>query len=100
MFDRDSRYYGLPLSVKVEVGSDGEPRELAFVQRRFIRPAPGDAVLAEHTVLRGDRLDNITARYLGDPLQFWRICDANGVFRPDELTDEAGGIIHIPLPER
>ena len=37
---------------------------------------------------QGDRLDNIAARYLGDPEQFWRICDANGAMRPDELTDD------------
>ena len=37
--------------------------------------------------------------YLGDPLQYWRICDANGAMRPDELTDTAGRRLRITLPE-
>ena len=42
-------------------------------------------LLAEHVVVRGDRLDLIAAAYLGDPTQFWRICDANPVIHPEEL---------------
>ena len=38
----------------------------------------------------GDRLDNVTARYLGDPEQFWRLGDANTEMRADELTTEVG----------
>jgi hypothetical protein len=54
--------------------------------------------LAEHTVTQGDRLDNLAARYVGDPEQFWRICDANDVLRPEDLTEEAGRAIRIGLP--
>ena len=54
--------------------------------------------LVEHMVTRGDRLDLITARYIGDPTQFWRVCDANDVLRPDELTQEVGFRIRIALP--
>jgi hypothetical protein len=54
--------------------------------------------LVEHAVTRGDRLDLITARYLGDPTQFWRVCDANDVLSPDELTREVGIRIRIALP--
>ena len=57
------------------------------------------ALLLEHTVTEGDRLDNIAARYLGDPEQFWRICDANGVMRPDELTETVGRRLRITMPE-
>ena len=35
----------------------------------------------------GDRLDLITARTLGDPEQFWRICDANDALDPDDLAE-------------
>jgi hypothetical protein len=49
-------------------------------------------------VAQGDRLDNVTARYLGDPAQFWRVCDANNVLRPDEL-EETGRAIAIALPD-
>jgi hypothetical protein len=55
--------------------------------------------LTEHTVNEGERLDNITALYLGDPEQFWRVCDANGVIRPEELTETVGRKIRITLPE-
>jgi hypothetical protein len=54
--------------------------------------------LFEHTVTQGERLDNIAAQYLGDPEQFWRICDANAVLRPDELTDTTGRRIRITMP--
>ena len=40
--------------------------------------APNFATVAQHTVQQGDRLDLIAAKYLGDPLMFWLICDANG----------------------
>ena len=50
-------------------------------------------------LIRYWRLDNLAAEYLGDPEQFWRICDANGVLRPDELTDTIGRRIRITLPD-
>ena len=40
------------------------------------------SLLTEVTVVQGDRLDTITTRTLGDPLQFWRICDANDTYEP------------------
>lgn len=54
--------------------------------------------MQEHAVTQGERLDNINARYLGDPEQFWRLCDANGVLHPREL-EEVGRILRITLPE-
>jgi hypothetical protein len=50
-------------------------------------------------VTQGDRLDNVTARYLGDPEAFWRICDANNAMRPNELTETIGRRLRITLPE-
>jgi hypothetical protein len=58
----------------------------------------GATPIAEHLVTRGDRLDNVTARYLRDPEQFWRILDANVGMKPEELTDEVGRTLVIPLP--
>ncbi len=46
----------------------------------------------------GERLDLIAARYLGDPEQSWRQCDANGAVRPEEL-EEVGRRVRITLPE-
>ena len=41
-----------------------------------------------------------TAQYLGDPEQFWRICDANDAMRPDDLTAEVGRRLLIPVAQR
>ena len=56
-------------------------------------------MLFEHTVTQGERLDNITFQYLGDPEQFWRVCDANGAVRPDELTETTGGVCASRSPK-
>jgi hypothetical protein len=48
--------------------------------------------------MQGDRLDLIAAKYLGDPLMFWLICDANGAIRPDELTETPGTVLNITMP--
>jgi len=71
----------------------------AWAHGRFLPPAGAGTTLLEHTVTQGDRLDNLTARYLGDPTAFWRVCDANGALRPDELVEEIGRRIRIALPD-
>jgi hypothetical protein len=50
-------------------------------------------------VTEGERLDNVTFKYLCDPEQFWRIADANGAVRPEELTEAPGRRLRITLPE-
>ena len=79
------------------VGPDG--RTVVYLRRRFVPPPERFAPLAEHVVTQGDRLDNIAAEHLGDPEQFWRICDANVALRPDELTEVLGRRLRITLPE-
>ena len=95
MFPPNSRYFGS--RTKTLDLPDG--RRVVYLERRFARPPELFALLHEHVVTEGDRLDNITARYLGDPEQFWRICDANAAMRPDELTEELGRRLRITLPE-
>jgi hypothetical protein len=98
MFDPQSRYHALDTGTLTVADGDGT-REVRYVRRRFLPPpADDDAVLAEHVVVDGDRLDHVTARYLDDPLQFWRVCDANHPLHPCELTDEPGETIRIALP--
>ena len=99
MFDPNSRYYTIETVQLTLTDSDGQPRKLAYKRRRFIPSMEGVVTMVEHPVAHGDRLDNITARYLGDPLQFWRICDANNSLRPDDLTEEAGATIRIAMPK-
>ena len=99
MFDSTSRYAALNTStIEVPVG-DGTTRTVRYVQRRIIPPVGNAPTVIEHTVTQGDRIDNITARYLGDPTAFWLICDANNVLRPNDLTDPAGRVIKIVLPQ-
>jgi hypothetical protein len=95
MFSITSRYYQLPTAT-LET-SDG--RKIKFVRRRFVPPPENFALLLEHAVTQGERLDNITAHYLGDPEQYWRVCDANGAIRPEELVETVGNRIRITLPE-
>jgi hypothetical protein len=99
MFDSGSRYANLETVVVDVPGPDGEPRPVRFVKRRFIPQGGEGTTLVEHTVTQGDRLDVITARYLADPLQFWRVADANNAMRPEELTEEPGTTLRIALPE-
>ncbi len=95
MFSITSRYYGIPKATLE--AADG--RKIAYVRRRFVPPPERFELLLEHLVTQGERLDLITAQYLNDPEQFWRLCDANGAIRPDELTETAGRRLRITLPE-
>lgn len=94
-FAPGSRYHGLP--VKAHTLPDG--RIVPYVARRFIPPPERFALLALHTVMEGDRIDNLAAQYLGDATQYWRIADANAAMRPETLTGEAGQAVRITLPE-
>ena len=74
-------------------------KTIIYLRRRFLPSPERFELLQEHTVTQGERLDNVTAGYLGDPEQFWRICDANNAMRPDELTETIGRKLRITLPE-
>lgn len=93
MFDSNSRYYSLP-TLKLTM-PDG--RQVAYVGRRFLPVVPSGSPIAEHTVKQGERLDNITALYLGDAQLFWQLCDVNIIMHPQELTAEPGSKIRISL---
>jgi hypothetical protein len=94
MFPRTSRYYNIELAKFVTP----DQREIVYLRRRFLPLAPPAMIIAEHTVEEGDRLDNVTARYLGDPEQFWQLCDANDAMAPDELTEEIGRRLKVAMP--
>jgi hypothetical protein len=96
-FPPDSRYYGSStLSYTTPTG-----QSVTYLARRFVpQPgAPNYATIAQYTVRQGDRLDLIAAKYLGDPLIFWLLCDANGAIRPDELVATAGNVLQITTPQ-
>jgi hypothetical protein len=95
MFPPTSRYANTEIA-QLDLGHG---RTVNYLRRRFV-PQPDRFVpLLEHVVVEGDRLDNVTARYLGDPEQFWRVADANGAMRPEELTETPGRRLLITLPE-
>lgn len=94
LFAVNSRYLGADTAAFI--AADGSA--IAYVTRRFL-PQPDDLVqLQQHTVVQGERLDVIAAQYLGDPQLFWRICDANGAMRPEDLTATPGQVLRICLP--
>jgi hypothetical protein len=95
LFPPNSRYY----LVETATLTTPEGRTVAYLRRRFIAPPERFALLQEHTVAQGERLDVLAAQYLGDPELFWRICDANVALRPDELTETPGRTLRITLPE-
>jgi len=95
MFTFTSRYYSLETTTLTT--RDG--REIRYVKRRFVPGAASMLMFAEHTVAQGDRLDNVTARYLGDPEQFWQLCDANNAMNPGELTAEIGRKLSVPYSQ-
>jgi len=93
-FPATSRYYSTA-TAEFEAPDGSIIRHL---RRRFLPALDRFTLLQEYQVTEGDRLDNVTARFLGDPEQFWRICDANPIMRPQEL-ESIGTSIRITLPE-
>lgn len=95
MFEQNSRYY------KIETASliDPSGREVAYKRRRFVPRAEDLQTLANVTVVQADRLDLISARTLGDPEQFWRICDASDAMNPPDLMAEPGKTVRVPIPQ-
>jgi hypothetical protein len=96
-FPPDSRYYHF--STLEYTGPDGQV--IRYLARRLV-PKPGAsnfATIARHTVTRADRLDLIAAKYIGDPLMFWQICDANGAIAPNDLVAFPGRVLSIVSPQ-
>jgi hypothetical protein len=94
-FPSTSRYY----NIDTATFETPDGRTLVYIRRRFVPPPERFSLLQEYSVVQGDRLDNITARFLGDPEQFWRVCDSNRAMRPEELTETIGRRLRITLPE-
>jgi hypothetical protein len=96
LFPQTSRYHGLQvLKTRISGG-----REVAFVERRFLPLHEFLDVVEEHTVVEGDRIDNIAATYLGDPELFWRVCDGNHELDPAALTTVEVRKLKITLQPR
>lgn len=99
MFDPASRYYALQNGTVQVTQPDGTTESVVYTRRRFLPVPTGMNTLLQYTAREGDRLDNITAAALSDPLQFWRVCDSNLTFHPDDLV-VVGQVITISIPTR
>ena len=113
MFVTTSRYYYLETANHTT--EDG--RAVAYKRRRFLPRGETMLTLAEVVVTNGDRLDRITARTIGNPQHFWRICDRENAMNPRDVLAEAGDvdradttdsqnvmikageILHVPVPQ-
>ena len=92
MFQIDSRYAQLPTAtVRLPNG-----QQVRYVRRRIVPPVAAHRVLATAPPEPGERLDLFAARTLGNPEQFWRICDANGVLDPFLALERPS--LDIPFP--
>ena len=94
-FPPTSRYYGIEIATREAASGEQVP----FLRRRFLPPADSLALLHEHVVSEGERIDLIASREVGDAESYWLICDANDALRPAELERPIGRRLRITLPQ-
>ena len=93
MFESDSRYVSLG-TAEVEL-ADG--RVVRYARRRLVPAYETHQILARVRPQTGERLDLFTARTLGHPEHFWRVCDANGHLDPFAALDPSVPV-QVPMP--
>ncbi len=98
-FGPNSRYYDVETAELTVIDANGQERTIAYKRRRIIPSYQDQPSMVEHRVSEGERLDNLTARYTGDPTLFWMICDANEVIHPGEL-ETVGRVVRIAMARR
>lgn len=94
------RYDGVETAAVTVPDGAGGVREVRYSRRRELPDQRATRVVAVHRVTAGDRLDLISATYLGDPEAAWQIADANTALDPADLTapEAEGDLVVIPLP--
>ena len=91
MSDTTSRYAALaPVQVPLPGG-----RIAPVLPMRIIPPATAQG---EAAARQDERVDVLAARTLGDPLLFWRLCDANLATDPQHLVGPGGRRLRLPVP--
>jgi hypothetical protein len=93
-FPPTSRYYGIPTARYRS--PDGA--EVSYLTRRFCPQGGHLPLLSTAPVGPDERLDQLTARALGDPTQFWRVADANDALDPFHLVAIPGRVLRVPVP--
>ena len=89
----NSRYYGAAVESTVLPGGTA----VSYLARRIIPQPDTYSSTKSYVIVDGDRLDNLAAKFLGDPTLYWMICDVNGATDPDDLTAQVGATILIPI---
>ena len=92
MFFQGSRYE----DVDTAQITDATGRVIPYIKVRFIPPTPA---VVGHSVIQGERLDQISNNYYKDAQRFWRICDANFALWPEDEVAVPNVTILIPPSE-
>ena len=95
MFTEGSRYE----HVEGATYESPDGRRISYKRRRFLPRGSSLSVLSQVVVSSGERLDQLAWKTLGDPQQYWQICDANDALKPSEVTRESQGPVRIPVPQ-
>lgn len=91
MRDPSSRYAGLPERHVALPGGRAAP---VLAQR--IIPPPGAPPAGEFATRQDERADALAARVLGDPLQWWRLCDASLLPHAQALVGPSRRVLRLP----
>lgn len=95
MFEQGSRYASVPTLTY----TDAQGKSVRYKAQQFCPQGQSLRQFATVTVAEGDRLDLIAARMLGNPQQYWWICDANDAINPPGLVALPGRQLRIPIPQ-
>lgn len=89
MFEDKSRYKGIKqLDVK-----DPKRKTVKVV---IVPDAPRNGIMGYHALKQGQRLDHLAAKYLNDPVGFWRIAESNDAMLPEALSEQS----EIAIPNK
>jgi len=87
---------GVPTRVRTMVGADGSV--IRFHARRILPALDTLVTHGVYVVQPGDRIDLVAAKLVGDPLQYWRLADANDTPDPLALCAFPGRRLRVPAP--
>lgn len=95
MIDHDSRYADAPV---IEITApDGQVIRYVVAP---ILPQPDSFAMAQlHRVSDSDRPDTLAARHYGQATAWWLLTNANTAAHPDQLLDQPGDEVSIPMPD-
>jgi hypothetical protein len=90
----DAAAPGKPVRTRTRQDRSGQP--VQYLGRSLLPLPSAIQRQSSYTVQAGDRIDNISARLLGDPLLYWMLMEANGASDPGLLCAVPGRKIIVP----